>query len=37
MTLFAKEDMPWLNYLDEDGERDEYGNKPINDDALRGY
>lgn len=33
MTLFAKEDMPWLDYLDEDGERDEYGNKSINDDT----
>lgn len=33
MTLFAEEDMPWLDYLDEDGERYEYGNKPINDDA----
>jgi hypothetical protein len=33
MTLFFEEDMPWLDYLDEDGERDELGHRPIKDDA----
>lgn len=31
--LLSEEDMPWLDYLDRDGEEDEYGNKPIRDDA----